>query len=66
MKTITNRKNERYEFLTIVFATREEAAKNADENMGESVQRVIKPLHGEDGFVVKSADGFKEFIKVAA
>ena len=66
MKTITNRKNERYEFLTIVFATREEAAKNADENMGESVQRVIKALHGEDGFAVKSADGFKEFIKVAA
>lgn len=65
MKTITNRKNERYEFLTIVFATREEALKNADEDLGDSVSRVIKALHGEDGFAVKTTDGFKEFIKVA-
>jgi len=65
MKTLTNRINEKFTFLTIVFESREEAEKNCDENMGECVCRAIKALDGENGFVVKSADGYKEFIKVA-
>lgn len=65
MKTLTNRTNEKYTFLTIVFETREEAEKNANEDMGEFAGKLVKPLHGADGYAVKTADGFKEFIRLA-
>ena len=65
MKTLTNRTNEKYTFLTIVFETREEALKNSDEDMCEYPCRLVNAIHGETGFAVKSADGFKEFIKLS-
>ena len=66
MKTLINRTNEKFTFLTIVFATRDEALKNSDKDMGEFPCKIVKALHGEDGYTVKTADGFKEFIKLAA
>lgn len=66
MKTLINRKNERFTFLTIVFESIDDAINNCDENSGESVSRVTAAISGEDGFVVKSADGYKEFIRLAA
>ena len=65
MKTLTNRTNEKFTFLTVVFESREEAEKNCDENMGECVSRLIAEIHGESGFAVKNADGFKEMIRLA-
>ena len=66
MKTITTRTNEKFTFLTIVFESREEAEKNCDEGMGECVYRAIKALDGENGFVVKVANDYKEFIRLVA
>jgi len=66
MKTLTNRTNEKFTFLTVVFDSIEEAEKNCDDNMGECVSRLVVEIHGESGFVVKNADGFKEMIRIAA
>ena len=66
MKTLTNRTNDKFKFLTIVFGTKQEAKDNVNEDMGQFVARVFKSVNGEDGFVVaNSANDFHESIKVS-